>query len=162
MRITGMMVYYYFVCKRKLWYFTNDIQMENTSEAVKLGKMIDETSYDREEKHILIDDTIQIDFLQSFEILHEVKKSRAVEEASIWQVKYYLYFLEERGIHIEYGVLDYPKIKQREKVFLEEGDESRMVEILAGIRQICRQKKPPVLEEKGICKKCAYYEFCFI
>ena len=27
-RITGVMVYYYFVCKRKLWYFSNEIQME--------------------------------------------------------------------------------------------------------------------------------------
>lgn len=24
-RITGVMVYYYFVCKRKLWYFSNEI-----------------------------------------------------------------------------------------------------------------------------------------
>ena len=26
--ITGMMVYYYFVCKRKLWYFCHEITME--------------------------------------------------------------------------------------------------------------------------------------
>ena len=26
--ITGVMVYYYEVCKRKLWYFYNDISME--------------------------------------------------------------------------------------------------------------------------------------
>ena len=25
-RITGVMIYYYFVCKRKLWYFCHDIQ----------------------------------------------------------------------------------------------------------------------------------------
>lgn len=39
-RITGVMIYYYFVCKRKLWYFCHDIQMENVSqnENVQLGK----------------------------------------------------------------------------------------------------------------------------
>ena len=25
MQITGMMIYYYFVCKRKLWYFINQV-----------------------------------------------------------------------------------------------------------------------------------------
>ena len=29
--ITGMMVYYNFVCKKKLWYFANQIQMEQNS-----------------------------------------------------------------------------------------------------------------------------------
>ena len=41
-RITGVMVYYYFVCKRKLWYFTHEIQMEQENEAVKLGKVMEE------------------------------------------------------------------------------------------------------------------------
>ena len=28
-RITGVMVYYYFVCRRKLWYFCHDIKSIN-------------------------------------------------------------------------------------------------------------------------------------
>ena len=32
--ITGVMVYYYEVCKRKLWYFYNEIQMEQGNENV--------------------------------------------------------------------------------------------------------------------------------
>ncbi len=42
------MVYYYFVCKRKLWYFKNDVNMEHNSELVGIGKLIDEDSYGRE------------------------------------------------------------------------------------------------------------------
>lgn len=49
-KITGVMVYYYFVCKRKLWLFGNDLDMEHTSELVGIGKLIDETSYSREKK----------------------------------------------------------------------------------------------------------------
>ncbi len=37
-RITGVMIYYYFVCKRKLWYFCHDIRMETENEDVILGK----------------------------------------------------------------------------------------------------------------------------
>lgn len=48
--ITGVMVYYYFVCKRKLWYFNNDINMEFNSELVGIGKLIDENSYSREKR----------------------------------------------------------------------------------------------------------------
>lgn len=43
--ISGMMFYYYFVCKRKLWFFTNEIQMESENEDVIIGKLIDENSY---------------------------------------------------------------------------------------------------------------------
>ena len=44
-RITGVMIYYYFVCKLKLLYFCHDLQMENVSqnENVQLGKLLDET-----------------------------------------------------------------------------------------------------------------------
>lgn len=44
-RITGVMIYYYFVCKRKLWYFCHDIRMETENEDVILGKILDESSY---------------------------------------------------------------------------------------------------------------------
>ena len=58
--ITGVMVYYYEVCKRKLWYFYNEIQMEQGNENVAIGKTIDEETYSRDEKHINIDNIINI------------------------------------------------------------------------------------------------------
>ena len=51
-RITGVMIYYYFVCKRKLWYFCHEIRMEAENEDVILGKILDESSYSKNEKHI--------------------------------------------------------------------------------------------------------------
>ena len=91
--ITGLMFYYYWVCKRKLWYFYHEIGMEQGNENVQLGKLLDENTYKREEKHINIDNVINIDFIADKKILHEIKKSRKIEEAGIWQVKYYLYYL---------------------------------------------------------------------
>jgi len=75
-KVTGVMVYYYFVCKRKLWYFSNNLNMESTSELVGIGKLVDETSYSRERKNILIDEVINIDFLKNWKVVHEVKKSK--------------------------------------------------------------------------------------
>ncbi|WP_294656194.1 CRISPR-associated protein Cas4 [uncultured Fusobacterium sp.] len=160
--ISGMMFYYYFVCKRKLWFFTNEIQMESENEDVIIGKLIDENSYSRELKHVLIDNTVNIDFIKEWKILHEVKKQKSIEEAGIWQLKYYIYFLRKRGINIEKGILDYPKLKKREEIFLTEEDEKRIEEILLEIREIVNLKLPPKLEKLKICKKCAYFEYCYI
>lgn len=63
-RVTGVMIYYYFVCKRKLWYFINEINMESDNENVMLGKLLDENSYRRDDKHINIDNVINIDFIK--------------------------------------------------------------------------------------------------
>ena len=160
--ITGTMFYYYFVCKRKLWMFANNVQFEDENEDVRIGKLIDENSYSRELKHVLIDNTVNIDFIKEWKILHEVKKHKSVEEAEHWQLKYYIYFLRQRGIKIEKGILDYPKMKEREIVNLESGDEEKIEKIISEIREIITSEVPPKIEKLKICKKCAYYEYCYI
>lgn len=159
---TGVMVYYYFVCKRKLWFFCKDIKLEDNSEDVGIGKLIDETSYSREKKHINIDNVINIDFIKDWEVLHDIKKSRSIEEASIWQLKYYIYYLRQKGVNIEKGILDYPKIKKRVDVFLYDEDIETIIKIIQDINEISNSPKPLDREVKKICKKCAYYELCFI
>ena len=62
--ITGLMVYYYEVCKRKLWYFVNEIQLEENNSNVILGKLLEENTYTRDEKKINIDGVINIDFIR--------------------------------------------------------------------------------------------------
>ena len=96
--ITGLMVYYYEVCKRKLWYFANEIQLEENNSNVILGKLLEENTYTRDEKKINIDGVINIDFIRSKKILHEIKKSNSIEPASLLQVQYYLYYLEKKGL----------------------------------------------------------------
>lgn len=107
-KVTGVMVYYYFICKRKLWYFCHQITMEESNENVQMGKLLDENSYARDDKHINIDDVINIDFIREKRELHEVKKSKAIDEAGIWQLKYYLYYLnkkEWRGLVVKLIIL---------------------------------------------------------
>lgn len=160
-QITGVMVYYYYVCKRKLWYFYYDIQMEQGNENVALGKLLDESSYKREEKHINIDNVINIDFLRSEGVLHEVKKSNKIEEASIWQVKYYLYYLKKHDVLIR-AKIDYPLLKQTLDVELLDEDIALLEDTLKGIKEIIQSAKPPEFRKCGICRNCAYHDLCFI
>ena len=161
-KITGVMVYYYFVCRRKLWFFSNDLNMESNSELVGIGKFIDETSYGRERKNILIDESISIDFLKDWKIVHEVKKSNKIDEASKWQLKYYMWVLKSKGVEIEKGILNYPLLRKREEIFLCEKDEREFRIIVEDIKKIVSSKVPSDTLNKGFCKKCAYYEFCYI
>jgi len=161
-RITGVMIYYYFICQRKLWYFCHDINMEEENESVMLGKLLDESSYKRDDKHININNIINIDFIKEHHELHEVKKSKAIEEASIWQVKYYLYYLKQRGVDDIRGKIDYPLLKKNLVVDLSENDIVEMERIISDILKIKRQDFPPMFSETRICKKCAYHDLCFI
>jgi CRISPR-associated protein Cas4 len=160
--VTGLMVYYYEVCKRKLWYFSNDIQLEENNSNVILGKLLEENSYTRDEKKINIDGVINIDFIRSKKILHEIKKSNSIEPASILQVQYYLYYLEKKGLVGLKGILDYPLLKQTVEVNLADSDRENLENIIIGIKEILGKESPPILEKKNICKKCAYFDLCFV
>lgn len=162
MKISGLMVNYYFVCKRKLWCLVKNINFEETDENVKLGKLIDENSYSIETKQIMIEDTVNIDFIRKWRVIHEIKKSKAIEDAAIWQVKYYMYFLKKRNMNIEKGVIDYPEIRERKEIYLSEEDENYLSEVLKEIEEICNCELPPKIINSKICKKCSYYEFCYI
>ena len=160
--ITGLMVYYYEVCKRKLWYFVNEIQLEENNSNVILGKLLEENTYTRDEKKINIDGIINIDFIRSKKILHEIKKSNSIEPASLLQVQYYLYYLEKKGLIGLKGILDYPLLKQTVEVNLTGEDRENLDNIIIGIKEILGKESPPALEKNGICKKCAYFDLCFV
>ena len=162
MNITGVMVYYYFICERKLWYFINEINMEQNSELVSIGKILDETSYTRENKNILIDNTINIDFIKNGAVLHEVKKTKAIEEAGIWQVKYYMYYLEKKGIENITAKIDFPLLRDTKEIILELRDRQVLENVIKNIEDIAQNDKPPKLMEQKICKRCAYYDLCYV
>lgn len=145
--ITGVMVYYYQVCPRKLWYFFHEIYMEQNNENVKIGKILDEESYKRDDKHINIDNVINIDFIRSQGTLHEIKKSKKIEEAGIWQVKYYLYYLRKREVTDIKARIDYPLLKQTVEVVLTDDDIEKIEHMLDNIRDIVSRETAPELKK---------------
>lgn len=162
MRITGNMINYYFVCPRKLWLFSQGLQYEEENENVQLGKLLDNGSYKDKRKQVMLDGTINIDFIESWKVLHEVKKSRAIEPSGVWQLRYYLYYLRKKGISVEKGYLDYPKLRERIEVTLNDEETEELENIISTIEEVVSQKNSPGAEKKKICTKCAYYEYCFI
>lgn len=161
-RFTGTQMNYYFLCKKKLWYFSRNIEMEQTSDAVYLGKLIHETSYEREKKEIDIDDIIKIDFIGKDRVIHEVKKSDKVEEPHIWQLKYYLWYLKQKGVDGITGKINYPKLRKTLDVFLETGDDEKILAILKEIQDIVNAELPPPHQKTKMCKSCSYGDICWV
>lgn len=173
MIITATDLNYFIVCKRKLWLFNNGIQMEQTSEVVADGKLLHETSYEqRNDKHseILLSATFEsidlfgkIDFYDALnKVIHETKRSNKVEEAHQWQIKFYLWLLKLNGIENATAILEYPLLRQRDQVELNESD---IIKLKRLITSACTLKEsdvcPPVINAK-ICKSCSYYELCYV
>lgn len=172
MNITATLINLFRVCKRECWLHANGINMEQTSDLVADGKVIEEESYlQRSDKYTQIELSYQlngislsgkIDFYDTKnKIVHETKRSNKVEDAHIWQVKFYLWLLKLNDVEAEKGIIEYPKMRERETVFLEEEDilylEKTVLEIKSLLEgDVC----PPVINAR-ICKSCSYYEFCY-
>ena len=159
--ITATQLNYFFICKRKLWLFSHEIRMEQNSELVALGKLLHENSYKRENKEIQIG-PVKIDFIGNDGIIHEIKKTPSVEKAHAWQVKYYIWYLKQLGVGNLRGEIDYPKLKKRTEIKLLREDEVEIENILHNIEKLISSEEVPPPLNKAICRKCSYYELCYI
>lgn len=160
---TGTLVNYYFVCKRKLWLFAHQINFETESDTVALGRLLSETSYDRQKKEIKINEMISIDWIDfRNKVIHEVKKSDKLEEAHLWQVKYYLYFLESKGVRGFRAEINYPKFHRRELIKLSDSDREHLKEVVDEIEEILTMDEIPERVRIPACRSCSYFEFCWV
>ena len=138
--------------------------MEHTSDLVYEGKLIHETSYpQRPERYTEIElDGIKIDYFDPKEkVIHEVKKSDSYEEAHAWQLKYYIYILEQNGIHGVKGILEYPKFRETREVFLSGTDKETISEFITDIIKIAASENCPNALKQSRCKNCSYFDFCY-
>lgn len=162
--MTGTQFNYYQICHRKLWLFSNGINMEHTSDLVYEGKLIHETTYpQRSERYEELEiEGIKIDFYDARnKVIHEIKKSDKIEVAHEWQLKYYIYVLERQGIEGVTGILEYPTMRHTAKVELTEADRQYIIRIEKEIEALVKADDcPPAINSK-ICNNCSYYEFCF-
>ena len=164
MQITGSLFNMYFICHRELWLHANGIQMEHTSDLVFEGKLIHENTYQQrsakyEEVQI---GGIKVDFYDTkSKIIHEIKKSNKVEAAHEWQLKYYIYVFLQAGIEGVTGILEYPKLRKTDEIYLSTKDIEEIKIYEQNIRNIISLEKAPNLINNKICKKCSYYDFCY-
>jgi CRISPR-associated exonuclease Cas4 len=165
LHITGTHINYYLVCKRKLWLFHHQVQMEQNSELVAMGKLIHESAYPyRNARYEEVEiGGIKVDFFDpKKKVVHEIKKTAAYEEAHEWQLKYYIMVLQQHGFGDVSGILEYPSQRQTKRVTLTEEDQRLLANIVFQTQVVAQQSFcPPINKTKG-CKKCAYHDFCFV
>jgi CRISPR-associated exonuclease Cas4 len=139
--------------------------MEHTSEKVAEGKLLGENSYSqRAQKYTEIEiGGSKIDFYDAAnKVVHEVKKSDKMEDAHSWQVKFYIWLLENAGVENVTGIIEYPALKQTKKIEMDDADRQYIIDIIHQIKNIIYSKQCPSLINSKICKRCAYYDFCYI
>jgi len=161
LKVSGIKIYYYFICKRKLWLFDKNICMEARNDRVLQGLVVHQESYKKEKnKELLIDNLIKVDIIDK-NYIKEVKISSKMKKADRIQLLYYLYYLKRLGINRR-GTLNYVKEKTVERVELSEEDEKLIENSLQNINVFLKEKYPPRPEKFPYCKKCAYYEYCYV
>lgn len=160
LKVQGIKVNYYYICKRKLWLFSKGITMEDKNDRVLQGKLVHENSYSRiETREIVVDDILKIDIVED-EYIREIKISSKMSNADRMQLLYYLFYLKRMGIEKK-GVINYVKERRREFIELDKESENEIIKTLSDIKQILTLKKPPKVENLPYCKKCSYYELCY-
>lgn len=157
---TGTEVGYFFICKKKLWWFHHGVQMELENERVQIGRIVHEDAYARKKKEITIDDKITLDWRENG-VVHEVKLTDKMEAAHEFQLLYYLYYLKQKGVEDLKGRIDYPKLRETTTVELTPEKEAALIEALAEIGDITEARRAPRVEYMKICSSCAYAELCW-
>jgi CRISPR-associated exonuclease Cas4 len=129
---------------------------------VRIGKILHEINEDRIDEVSF--ENIKVDKITKDYVI-EVKKSDSDVKSAKAQLLFYLYTLKQKGI-IKKGRLEvFEKNKQDKKrfeVILDEENEAEIKKIIQEVKTIIEQKEPPIAVFQTKCKKCAYYEYCFI
>ena len=161
-KITGTLVWYYFICKRQLWLMSREITPFEDDDLLELGRLISEESYRRSVKEINIEN-IKIDFLKKENnsiVVCEIKKSSKFLEAAKMQLLFYLYKLKQKGTKVK-GELLIPREKKKIELKLTDEIETKIINTIKKIREIIKNPTPLPLIKTKFCNKCAYREFCW-
>jgi len=158
-RVTGVMMQYYHVCERELWFASRHLEIDRENANVVRGTRVDETAYADERQNLSLG-MISLDLLQDGRVV-EVKPSSTLEEPARMQLSYYLWYLEEVAGVSRTGVLAHPTERQRETVELTEERKEEVQAAIRGIHDIISQDTPPEAVEKPFCSSCAYHDFCW-
>ena len=72
-----------------------------------------------------------------------------------------MYYIKyEKDIVNIKGFLDYPKNRKKKEIFLTQEKEAELIKIIEDINKI-NENEMPKPKKSRICRKCAYFEFCF-
>lgn len=161
-RVTGTMIWYYYICKREVWLLSHGIEADQENPFIDIGRFLQESTYRREKKEISLEN-IKIDIIKRKDgqiVIGEVKKSPKFKESARMQLAYYLYELEKRGI-IASGYLMFPKERRREEIILTDSLKRELDAVSEAIKRIINSDKPEPIYKNTYCTNCGYNEFCW-
>ena len=142
----------------------NRLNLEDTSELVQIGKAMHDQRAEKSKDVEIAIENIVIDKLTS-EYVIEIKKSDADIDAAKWQLLYYLYILETKGIYRKGKIEVIEKNKTVTNILIYDLNDSLRLELenhIIDIEELISGEKIPPVLNKPTCKKCAYYEYCYI
>jgi CRISPR-associated exonuclease Cas4 len=158
-RVTGVMMQYYHVCERELWFASRYLEIDRENASVVRGTQVDDSAYADERQNLSLG-MISLDLLQDGRVV-EVKPSSTLEEPARMQLSYYLWYLEEVADVSRDGVLAHPTERQREEVKLTAERRAKVEDAIRGVHDIVTSETPPEAVEKPFCSSCAYHDFCW-
>ena len=165
MKITGTVINYYFHCKRQCYLFANKINLEDNSEDVRIGRVLHEIkSKDGKNTEIKYEDMV-VDKVTS-KYVEEYKKSDSDTEAAKMQLLFYLKKLRDKGIYkkgrLIYNEKNNKENKKSEIVELNDKNIEKLNNCIKEIEILINGNTVPDVEKENKCKRCAYYEYCYI
>ena len=140
--------------------FSHHIELKKESDLVKLGEILHQERYQKRLKEIQID-RIKLDFIENKNEIHEIKRSKKMENAHLFQLLYYLYYMKTNFDLILQGVLNYPLLRKKIQIELTLDKEKELQDILLDIKRIIEKDVPPEPIWKNYCKSCAYGDLCW-
>ena len=164
MKVTGTLINYYFHCKRQCYLFGHRINFEDNSENVRIGRAIHEEHFFQNEQAEISIENVRMDKI-SREYLTELKKSDADPDAAKWQILLYLKILKNKGLSRK-GRVEFVERnkggKRTVEIELTAELERELDTHILSIEQLLEQETIPNRLSDSTCKKCAYYEYCYI
>ena len=158
--VNSYLIQAFLTCPREAWLENHAILSGQDHSHLAIGRLLHETSYQRDRKEIFVDNLLKIDLIRD-ELICEIKKSQRHKKAARLQLAYYLYYLKkEKGVEKE-GALLFPKEKRTEKVVLTDELEKEIEGILGEMEKILPRETPPPPKKIRFCKSCSYQEFCW-
>ncbi len=128
-----------------------------------LGRFIQDYSYSREKKELMVG-TSKMDVFHISDgklVVGEVKKSSRYKESARMQLAFYLMELKKRGVDAK-GELRFPQEKYKESIVLNNEIEEKLQKTIKDILRILYLPAPPEPVKNIFCGKCAYNEFCWV
>lgn len=161
-RVTGTMVWYYYVCKRQVWLMAHQLEPDSEDENLEYGRFLHQHAYKREKKEISIGHARFDLFRQEGEklVIGEVKKSSKHLASARMQLLYYLRELKRMGVEAV-GEIRIPEEKRVVRVTLDAEAEKELDRAKRDILRIIYLDKPPKAERIPLCRPCAYRELCW-